>query len=211
MKKIIILFAAIGLLFSSCAKEYDDSAVWQSISSLEARISAMETVMNAYKNNVTIKSVTPVANGYSILFSDGSKADIANGAKGDDGETLIDHITIGEEYITFVLTDGSSFDIPLYGSLSISFDSQDLAAMAPSTSRTVDYTVKSHSATISVEVLSSEDIKAKAVAKDNLTGSIEIRTGETIDEYSKIMVFVSDGSKVIVRTITFSQTGLKVD
>ena len=217
MKKFFILFAAAAAAIcfvAGCSKEFDDSALNNRIDSLEKRMSALETVMNAYKNNLSIKSVQKTDNGYVITFSDGSTATIANGKDGKDGldgDTLIDYIVIGENEVTFVLTDGRTFSIALYSALSIEFDEEDLVVMSPNSMRDIHYTVKSLIPDVVVETVSSADIKAKVVTASATTGAIEIKTGATIDEYSKVVVFVSNGEKVIMRRFTFEETGLQVE
>ncbi len=223
---IVTLFVT-ALSFSSCEKPYDDTEIWNSINSLEQRMTAMETVVNAYEKKLFIESVTQIENGYIICFSDGSKATIINGkdgingtdgkdgldgAPGKDGDTYIEGITIGENEVTFKLTDGKQFSIPLYSSLSIKFDTESIV-MASNSTREVQYTIESILNDISIEVISSADIKAKAIVnKDNcMTGRIEIKFGATIDEYSKVVVLVSNGEKVIMRSITFEEAGLEVD
>ncbi len=214
------LIAAVVMLFAACSKEFDDTEVWNSIHSLEQRMSAMETVMKAYENRLYIKSVNQIEGGYVITFSDGSTATIANGkdgedgkdgANGKDGDTYIASILIGENEVTFVLTDGKSFSIPLYSTLSITFDTEDLVVMEANATREVHYTVESILTDIAIEVLTSTDIKAKVTPATSTEGVIEIATSDHIDEYSKVVVFVSNGEKVIMRSITFEEAGLVVE
>ena len=87
MKKFLSILAIAATMFiAACSTEYDDTEVWNSINSIEQRLSAVETVVNAYKNNLFIESVTQTDNGYVIKFSDGSTATIANGKDGVDGK-----------------------------------------------------------------------------------------------------------------------------
>lgn len=217
MKQLFRFWIAAALLIvAGCVEEYDDSEVWNSINALEKRMTAMETVTNAYENNLLIKSVDQIEGGYVITFSDGSQATIANGKDGQDGkdgDTYIADIVIGENEVTFILTDGKSFSIPLYSALSIEFAESDLVVMSPNYTREITYTVTSATETVKVEVTSSADIKAKVVADDanGMTGKIHITTGDAIDEYSKVIVFVSNGDKVIMRSITFEEAGLVVE
>lgn len=207
MKKILFTLAII-LCVASC--EYDDTEIRESIDSIEQRLSAVEKVQNAYKNNLFIKTITKIQNGYEIVFSDGSTATILNGTDGKDGDVLIKSITVGEGEVTFVLSNGCTFLIPLYNFLSITFDSEDLVAMTKNSTRKINYTINSQIPDVSIEVVSSTDIQAKVVGANGFTGTIEITTGETINEYSKVVVFVSNGEKVIMRSIYFEEAELKV-
>ena len=139
MKKILFTLAII-LCVASC--EYDDTEIRESIDSIEQRLSAVEKVQNAYKNNLFIKTITKIQNGYEIVFSDGSTATILNGTDGKDGDILIKSITVGEGEVTFVLSNGCTFLIPLYNFLSITFDSEDLVAMTKNSTRKINYTIK---------------------------------------------------------------------
>lgn len=228
MKKFFTILTSAALLFTiGCSEEFDDSEVWDSIHSLEERLSAMETVMKAYEEKLFIESVDEITNGYIITFSDGSKATITNGADGkpgedgkpgadgkpgEDGDTLIDSIVIGENDVTFNLTDGRSFSIPLHSALSITFDSEDLVVMQANSTRDIRYTIQSLIPDVDIETVSSADIKAKAVPDEEgaLSGSIKLTTGETIDEYSKVVVFVSNGERVIMKSLSFEEAGIEV-
>ena len=59
MKKFLFAVAAL-LCIVGC--EYDDTEIKNSIAQLEQRLSAVETVQNAYKNNLFIKSITHAVN-----------------------------------------------------------------------------------------------------------------------------------------------------
>ena len=222
MKKLLFVLVAL-LGFVGC--EYDDTEIKNSIEQIEKRLNEVETVQNAYNNNLFVKSVVQTINGYTITFSDGSIATITNGKDGVngadgkdgtpgkdgvDGDSLIESITIGENEVIFVLTDGRTLSIPLYNALSVTFDVDDTVVAAPSSTLTVDYIVESNIKDVVVEVTSSADIKARVVEEGDLTGKIEIKIGEAIDEYSKVVVFVSNGEKVIMRSITFEQEGLQI-
>lgn len=218
IKTILLAFAAL-LCIVGC--EYDDTDIKNSIEQLNKRLSAVETVQNAYKNNLFIKTIKPITNGYEIIFTDGSTATITNGVDGNDGlngtdgkdgingtdgkdgDTLFKSITIGENEVTFILTDGSTFTIPLYNALSVTFDvGETLGAITNSTFK-IGYTVESNIKNVSAEVITSADIKARIVDPNALNGTIEITTGDNIDKYSKIVVLVTNGEKLIMRSLSF--------
>ena len=99
MKKILTFAAAamLGLMATGC---YDDSELKTRVDVLETKVSDLEalckkmnndvadfkTVMDKYKDAVTVMSVTPTDNGYEIVFSDGTIATITNGEKGEKGD-----------------------------------------------------------------------------------------------------------------------------
>lgn len=99
MKKILTFAAAamLGLMATGC---YDDSELTSRVDVLETKVSDLEalcktmntnitelqTIVEQYKNAVTIMSVTQTDNGYEIIFSDGKTATITNGAKGEKGD-----------------------------------------------------------------------------------------------------------------------------
>jgi outer membrane murein-binding lipoprotein Lpp len=98
MKKILTFAAAamLGLMATGC---YDDSELTSRVDVLETKVSDLEalcktmntnitelqTIVEQYKNAVTIMSVTPTDNGYEIIFNNGKKATITNGEKGERG------------------------------------------------------------------------------------------------------------------------------
>lgn len=134
-------------------------------------------------------------------------------ATGENGDSFFREVTEDEENVYFTLADGTIITIFKGFPLSIAFDEADLVVMSPNSTRSIGYTVTTSVETATVEVVSSANIKAKVVADDEsgLSGKIEIKTGATIDEYSKVIVLVSDGYKVIMRSITFEEAGLQVE
>lgn len=224
MKRIFFLFTTLLLVgLGGCSQEYDDSEVWDSIHALEVRMKAAEAVLRAYENNLMIASVVEIENGYLITFTDGSTATIINGRDGDDGsdgsdgsdgDALLDYIVVNENSVTFALTDGRIFEIMLQETLSIEFDSDDLLLMLAQQERHINYTVTSSSLDdVSVEVIASSDIQAYVCPDpmDEKRGYISICTMQHPDPlYSKVIVFVSNGEKVIMRRFSFSDYGIDV-
>lgn len=138
----------------------------------------------------------------------------SDGADGKDGDSFFQSVTQDEEFVYFTLADGTVITLPKGAALDITFAESDLVVMSTDSTREIGYTVTSATETVKVEVTSSADIKAKAVTDNSsgLTGKIYITTGATIDdEYSKVIVFVSNGDKVIMRSITFEEEGLMVE
>lgn len=158
--------------------------------------------------------VTPqikIENGRWMISIDNGKtwSDVGQ-ATGDAGDSFFKNVEVTDTDVVFTLANGEEFVVKRCAPLSIIFESDDLVVMDVNSTRSIRYTIESKSEDIEVEVISSSDIKAKVTKMDMLTGSIDITTGHAIDEYSKAIVFVSDGSQVIMRTIRFEKTGLEV-
>lgn len=148
-------------------------------------------------------------NGEWLLDENGNKVP-AQYLDGTDSEELIEDIVVDDMGITFVLSDGSELYIPLYEAITITFDAEDLLVMEPDSERDIHYTIESRLEDIRIEVLSSSDIRARVVPTDAFTGVINIRTGSSLDEYSKVVVFATNGEKMLMRTITFEEAGLEI-
>ena len=116
MKKLFLLLAPLTLgLMVGCS--YDDSAILDKIAEMEkehdemqAQIDAQQKLLDALANKLTITDVTQTSNGYTITLSDGTSMTINDGEPGDN---FIESIVVGEEDVTFTLTDGTVIVIPL--------------------------------------------------------------------------------------------------
>ena len=136
----------------------------------------------------------------------------ATGEDGKDGDAFFQSVTQDEQYVYFTLADGTKITLPKGALLDISFDISDLIVMSPNTTREISYTVTSVTESVTVEVVSSSDIKAKVVAADTSgkSGNIVVTTSAAIDEYSKVIIFVSNGERVVMKSICFEQSGLEI-
>ncbi|MBO5973029.1 MAG: hypothetical protein J6Q07_08475, partial [Alistipes sp.] len=135
-----------------------------------------------------------------------------DGANGKDGDSFFQSVTQDEQYVYFTLADGTQITIPKGAMLSISFDASDLVVMSPNSTREISYSVQSVTASVTVEVTSSSDIRAKVVSTsaDGKSGNIIVTSSGVVDEYSKVIVFVSNGEKVIMKSISFEQAGITI-
>lgn len=140
-------------------------------------------------------------------------ADGADGKDGKDGDSLFSNVYEDDNNVYFELADGSAIVIPKGSALEIEFCEADLRGVYPNSTRNIGYEVKSEVEPVTVEVVASSDIKAKVVKEsyDGRVGHIEICTGDVIDAYSKVVVFVSNDASVIMRTIYIEQAGLVVE
>ena len=89
----------VAMLAAMVGCSYDDEAIWNEIENVKDRvetleesviktnedITALQTIVNALQKNLYVVSVTPTAEGYTIVFSDGTTAEIKNGKDGANG------------------------------------------------------------------------------------------------------------------------------
>jgi hypothetical protein len=136
-----------------------------------------------------------------------------NGSNGADGDSFFRGITQDDANVYFTLTDGTVITIPKAVPLSISFDTDDMMVLSPNTYNWIYYTVTSSADNVKVEVVSSADITTTAYPDDasGKTGTIQVITSNQVTEYSKIVVLVSDGKEVIMRSIHFEETGMQIN
>lgn len=91
MKKIIVVLAAAGMLLAvapSCQKISDLEARMDGVESSVAEIQkAVKDLQAKVDSKVYVTEVKPTEGGYTIKFTDGTTANIVNGAKGDKGDT----------------------------------------------------------------------------------------------------------------------------
>lgn len=121
-------------------------------------------------------------------------------------------VHVGENLITFTLADGSSFALPYGDQLSISFTGAESVMLTPNAVVEIPYTVTSTTTSVDVEVVSSGDIFAEVVPADdsNLKGVIKVTAGATLNNQSKVVVLVTNGGKIIMKSIVLEKETLKV-
>ena len=226
MKRLsTILVLVLAIVVSSC--KYDDTLVWNSIDELKQRMSALETVMKAYENNLFIESIDEIDNGYIITFSDGSKATIVdgengkdgadgkdgiNGTNGKDGETYIDNISIEGDKVTFTLTDGTMFSIPLYSTFDIIFESTEGLICYPGVSVEVGYTVIGAIGDVSIECFGNGGWDAMIEDGDGTSGKIKVTApkDDSAEQGKIVVIALSGGNNICMKSIYFDK-GVIID
>ena len=155
--------------------------------------------------------VTPklkITDGYwYVSYNNGSswsQLGKATGEDGADGDSMFRKVTQDDENVYFTLADGTVLTLPKQSVLSVSFAQGNTVYAAAGLTTEVDYTVTSSLSSVTVEAIGSGDIKAMALPASSgaLYGKIRITVGDTIDDYSKVVVLVSNGNRVIMSTIS---------
>ncbi len=154
------------------------------------------------------EGITPqlkIEDGYwYVSYDNGATWTKLDKATGKDGESMFREIRYDDDNVCFVLMDGTELLVPRSLPLSITFDTAEPVSLSPNSSLDIPYTISSAAEDVTIDVSSSIDLKAKVVATDMLHGKIHIESGAIIDEYSKVVVVVSDGNKTILRSLTFA-------
>lgn len=147
-----------------------------------------------------------------ISYDDGASWTELGKAKGEDGKDgqggqggslLFESVTEDDNYVYFTLVDGSVITIAKSVELSIEFDLSAVGEVTINTEVEVPFAVASASESVDIKVVPTEDLTAEVVAYDSSrkSGHILIRTGSRHDAASKVIVLVSNGDKVIMKTI----------
>ena len=127
-----------------------------------------------------------------------------DGANGKDGDSFFQSVTQDEDNVYFILADGTVLTVAKKTELALYFDTSSLTEITINSEVKVDYTVVSSAEVVDMEVVPTADLRAEVVADDesNKSGHILIRTGSSYDAASKVIVFVSDGEKVVMKSIS---------
>ncbi len=89
------------------------------------------------------------------------------GTDGKDSDAMFKEIRQDENFVYFVLIDGTELVVPKAASLDITFDTEDLVVMVPNSSRDIHYTISSTSIVHEVICKKLGD-KAKSLGIDPL-------------------------------------------
>ena len=130
---------------------------------------------------------------------------LGQGTTNGQGTNIIfnDIDTTDPDKVTFTLPDGTKFEIPRQAELTISFDKDELSEVNPNTTYTIGYVVEGKTDRLKLEILSSGNVRAKLNNLNSAKGTITIITGETIDEYDKVIMLASYGSTTVMSSISF--------
>lgn len=142
MKRFLLILAAAAALVCSCNK-YDDEInnlenrldqTESTIEIIKSKVEALNTLLEALSNGLSIKSVTPVKEGFNIVFSDGTSYTIVNG-----GDAQVNYTDDGSCY-TFDFGDGNVVSVGKVGAFAIRPES-DVIKLTPGEEKIVKFQV----------------------------------------------------------------------
>ena len=136
------------------------------------------------------------------------RATVENSGNTTQGDSLFQSVTQDENNVYLTLADGTTITIAKRSELAIHFDLSSLNDVTPNSEVKVNYAVNSSVGSVEIEAFPSADLRAEVVADDatRMTGHILIRTGNKYDAASKVVVLVSDGNSVIMKSIMLQVT-----
>ena len=136
------------------------------------------------------------------------RATVENSGDTTQGDSLFQSVTQDENNVYLTLADGTTITLAKRSELAIYFDLSSLNNVTPNSEVKVNYAVNSSVGSVEIEAFPSADLRAEVVADDatRMTGHILIRTGNKYDAASKVVVLVSDGNSVIMKSIMLQVT-----
>lgn len=159
--------------------------------------------------------VTPqlkIEDGFWFVSTDGgqnwTKLGKATGADGKDGDSFFASVSDSETKVTFVLKDGSSFEVPKESGLNIVFQNTEAIRFSLGSAYKIAYTLVGSDAQTSIEILCQDGLKATLEKTDETSGFVTVTTPYSIVERSTVIVLVSDGrGKTIMKALNFVYDG----
>lgn len=131
-----------------------------------------------------------------------------DGEQGESGNSIFKSIdTSHPDYIIITLEDGTEIKLSYYSQLDITFDADKVVdgvvGMESSSTLEVGYVITGNTDNISIDVVVSGEVKAIVASRTATEGNITITTGARIDEFTRVVVLVSNGARTIMRSLTF--------
>lgn len=159
--------------------------------------------------------VTPqlkIEDGFWFVSTDGgqnwTELGMATGADGKDGDSFFSSVSDSETKVTFVLKDGSSFEVPKESGLNIIFQNTDAVRFSLGSAYKIAYTLVGSDAQTSIEILCQDGLRATLEKTDETSGFVTVTTPYSIVERSSVIVLVSDGrGKTIMKALNFVYDG----
>ena len=133
-------------------------------------------------------------------------------ATGEDGDTLFANIdTNNQYYVTITLTNGTILNIPKYISMDIELMADGNIVVIPDVPIEVPYTIIGAGENAVLEAIGSDGIKVQVVSESSNKGHLKILVTRQIDEYSKVILFLSENERAIVKALTFEEGVINVN
>ena len=108
MKKVVF-FLAIVFMVTGCYKD-DINDLNEKYDKLKEELDAYKTLLQALENKLTVNSITETANGYKVVFSDGTEMQVGNGTDGTNAPSIVRIVDTGNT-VVFHMSDGTTITV----------------------------------------------------------------------------------------------------
>lgn len=169
-----------------------------------------EWILDADSNRLQVNGITPqmrIIDGYWQISYDGKEWSTLGRASGKDS-VFRDVDLSNNDFVKFILSNGTTVSIPKYKALDITFDTSSLV-LSPDSEIKVAYTLTGASYDTVVETI-AEGVEATVIVEDYSSGYIRIRSGSEVPDDAKVLVFVSEGSTTIMKTLKLAKSRIEV-
>lgn len=141
-----------------------------------------------------------------------TKLEKATGDKGESGDAFFKSVLEDDKNVYFTLGNDTVITLSKAAVLEVTFEPADELALKTGVKRTISYNIISSLTPVKVEVVTSSEIRADVnpSANDGTIGTIDVIANGEINEYSRLIIIVSNDEKVIMRTVTPSDGGTLV-
>lgn len=134
-----------------------------------------------------------------------------DGLPGEGGDSIFKSIdTSNPDYVIITLEDGTEIKLSYYSLLDITFDEDKvvdgIVGMESNSTLEVGYVITGNTDNLSIDVVASGEVKAIVASRTATEGNIVITTGSSIDEFTRVVVLVSNGARTIMRSLTFNSS-----
>ena len=112
MKRLLTICILLSVVVLSSCDKYDDTELREKIEGLEERINALEALLNASANNLTIATIAETEDSITITFSNNSTITID---KTKNASSPITGIEVDGDLVHITLNDGTVLTFKKYG------------------------------------------------------------------------------------------------
>ena len=143
---------------------------------------------------------------WHVSYDNGNSWQQLGKATSENGSSIFEKVDYlsNEDYVTFKLTNGESFNLPKSKSIDIIFERNTDIGVFPNTTLEIPYTITGKvSEDIQVEAIGTEGLKAKVIPASTTEGCVQISVPAEINEYSRVLVFLIMKDRTITRAFTF--------
>ena len=123
----------------------------------------------------------------------------------DLDESIFENVDItNEHFVVFQLSNGMTVSLPKYQSIDILFEDVEDIVIAPNVLLEIPYRLIGVGTNAQLVAIASDGIDVKVSANNSNEGILQIVSTKEINEFSRVVVFVSYSGYTIVRALTFT-------